>query len=120
MEFLKRFDRTDTLLTEIEKEAVENIVVEYHDIFARHRMDIGMNTEFKVKLTPKGGRAVCSQSLPVSIQLKNDLIVELALMQINMGSSQSYLSQNRQVAFFHRGNPTENYVSLWTSQKSTP
>ena len=47
--FLKRFDWTDTLLTEAEKQAIEDILVEYHDIFARHRMDIGMNTEFKVK-----------------------------------------------------------------------
>ena len=47
--FLKRFDWTDTLLTETEKQAIENILVEYHDIFARHRMDTGMNTEFKVK-----------------------------------------------------------------------
>ena len=57
---LKRFDWTDTLLTEMEKQAIENILVEYHDIFARHRMDIGMNTEFKVKLTPKDDKAVYS------------------------------------------------------------
>ena len=50
---LKRFDWTDTLLTETEKQAIEDILVEYHDIFARRRMDIGMNTEFKVKLLPK-------------------------------------------------------------------
>ena len=37
MEVLKRFDWTDTLLTEAEKQAVEDILVEYHDIFARHR-----------------------------------------------------------------------------------
>ena len=80
MEFLKRFDWTDTLLTETEKQAVEDILVEYHDIFARHRMDIGMNTEFKVKLTPKSDKAVYSQSLPMPIHLKEDLIVELALM----------------------------------------
>ena len=78
--FLKRFDWTDTLLTEIEKQAIENILVEYHDIFARHRMDIGMNTEFKVKLTPKDDKVVYSQSLPMPIHLKEDLIVELALM----------------------------------------
>ena len=78
--FLKRFDWTDTLLTEMEKQAIENILVEYHDIFARHRMDIGMNTEFKVKLTPKDDKAVYSQSLPMPIHLKEDLIVELALM----------------------------------------
>ena len=78
--FLKCFDWTDTLLTEIEKQAIEDILVEYHDIFARHRTDIGMNTEFKVKLTPKDDRAVYSQSLPMPIHLKEDLIVELALM----------------------------------------
>ena len=52
-EFLKRFDWTDILLMETEKQAVEDLLVEYHDIFARHRTDIGMNTEFDVKLTPK-------------------------------------------------------------------
>ena len=81
MEFLERFDWTDTLLTETEKQAVEDILVEYHNIFARHRMDIGMNTEFKLKLTPKDDKAVYSQSLPMPIHLKEGLIVELALMQ---------------------------------------
>ena len=80
IEFLKRFDWTDTLLNEDEKHAVEDILVEYHDIFARHRIDIGMNTEFKVRLTPNDEKAVYSQSLPMLIHLKEDLIVELALM----------------------------------------
>ena len=82
MEFLKRFNWTDTLLTETEKQAVEDILVEYHDIFPRHRMDVGMNTEFKVKLTPKDDKAVYSQSLPKPIHLKEGLIVELALEHI--------------------------------------
>ena len=80
MIFLKQFDWTDTLLTETEKQAVENILVDYHDIFARHRMDIGMNTEFKVRLTPKDDKAVFRQILPLPIHLKEDLFVELALM----------------------------------------
>ena len=78
--FLKRFDWTNTLLTDTEKQGIEDILVEYHDIFARHRMDIGMNTEFMVKLTPKDNKAVYSQSLPMLIHLKEDLIVEMALM----------------------------------------
>ena len=49
-------------------------------MFARHRMDIGMNTEFKVRLAPKDDEAVYSQSLPMPIHLKEVLIVELALM----------------------------------------
>ena len=59
---------------------VEEILVEYHDIFARHRMDIGMNTEFTVKLTPKNDKPVYSQSLPMPIHVKEDVLVELALM----------------------------------------
>ena len=81
MDFLKGFDWTDTLLTETEKQAAEDILVEYHDKFARHRMDIGMITEFMVKLTPKDDKVVYSQNLPMPIYLKEDLIFELALMQ---------------------------------------
>ena len=79
--FLKRFDWNNTLPTETEKQAIEDILVDYHDIFARNRMDIGMNTEFKVKSTTKDDKAVYSQSLPTPIHLKEDLFVELALMQ---------------------------------------
>ena len=39
-----------------------------------------MNTEFKVKLTPKDDETVYRESLPMPIRLKEDLIVELALM----------------------------------------
>ena len=77
---LKRFDWTNTLLTETEKQAIEDILVDYHNIFARHRLDIGMNTEFKVKLSPKDDKAVYSQSVPMPMHLKEDLIDELALM----------------------------------------
>ena len=80
MKFLNLFDWTGALLTETEKHAVENILVEYHDIFARHRMDIGMNTEFKVKLTPKNDKAVYSRNIPIPIHLKENLIVEFALV----------------------------------------
>ena len=49
-------------------------------ISARYKMDIGMNTEFKVKLTPRDDKAVYSQHLPKPIHLEEDLIVELAVM----------------------------------------
>ena len=73
--FIKRFHWTDTLLTETEKQAIEDILVDYHDIFARHRMDIGMNMEFKATLIPKDDKAVYSQNLPMPIHLKEYLIV---------------------------------------------
>ena len=58
-------------------------MVDYHDKFARHRIDIGIKTELKLKLTPKDDKAVYSQSLSMPIHLKEDLIVELALMHKN-------------------------------------
>ena len=41
---------------------------------------IGINTEFKVQLTPLDNRAAYSQNLPVPINLKDDILVELALL----------------------------------------
>ena len=113
----KRFCWTDTLLAETEEQATEDILVEYHEIFARHRMDIGTNTEFTVNLTPKNDKAVYSQSLPMSIHLKEDLIVELALIH-KYGIWQYCFSPSRQVQYLHKGSPMENYVSLSISGKS--
>ena len=59
---------------------IEDILVNYYDLFARHSIDIGMNTKFKMKLTPKDDNFLYSQCLPTPIHLKEDKIVELALM----------------------------------------
>ena len=50
-----------------------------HNLLATHRLQIMMNTEFKVKLTPKDDKAAYSQNLLLPIQLKEDLIVEMVL-----------------------------------------
>ena len=68
------------MLTENEKQAIEYFLVENHDIFAKHRMDTWMNTEFKVKPTLKDEKDLFNHSQPTPIHLKNDLIVDLALM----------------------------------------
>ena len=59
---------------------IETLLVEFHDIFARHRFDIGVNEEFTVKLTPKDESPAYSQSLPTPVHLKEDILVELALL----------------------------------------
>ena len=58
--FLSNFDWTDTTLSPEEQKQIEEILIEFHDIFARHRFD--------------------SQSLPTPINLKDDITVELALL----------------------------------------
>ena len=79
-QFLSNFDWTNSTLQPNAKQAVENLLVEFHDIFARHRFDIGINTEFKVQLTPLDNRPAYSQSLPAPTNLKDDILVELALL----------------------------------------
>ena len=76
--FLERFDWTKKLLTEAEKQAKDDILGVYPNIFPSHSMDIGITREFKLKLAPKDNKAVYNQSLPMPIHLEGYLIVELA------------------------------------------
>ena len=80
IKFLSMFKWTDSLITGKDRQNLEPTIIEFNDIFARHRLDIGMNTQIKVSLTPQDDKPVYTQSLPVSINLKEDLTVELALM----------------------------------------
>ena len=79
-QLLSNFDWTDSTLHPDAKHAVANLLVEFHDICSRHRFDIGINTEFRVQLTPLDNKPALSQSLPAPINLKDDLLVKLALL----------------------------------------
>ena len=81
VKFLQNFKWDESLLSPSQQAQVEELLVKYNSIFARHRLDIGMNTDFKVKLTPQHREPVYSQSLPTPTNLKDDLLVELALMK---------------------------------------
>ena len=78
--FFQDFKWDDSQLSESDKKDIEEILIEFNDTFARHRLDIEINHNFKIKLTPKTDEPVYSQSLPCPINLKEDLTVELALM----------------------------------------
>ena len=79
--FLKNFSWDDSILTEQEQQKIEALLVNYHMIFERHRLDIGINIDIKIKLTPKHDDPVYAQSLPTPTNMRDDLLVELALMQ---------------------------------------
>ena len=78
--FLEIFQWEGSKIEGNDRKQLEQTIVGYNDIFARHRLDIGINNKFKVKLTPKDERPIYTQSLPVPINLKDNLSVELALM----------------------------------------
>ena len=76
------FNWSVTLLMQTEKPAAEDILVEYHEISARLRKEIAMNTDFRIKFKPKNNEAAYSQILPVPIHLNKDLTNELNLTHI--------------------------------------
>ena len=80
-EFLSFFTWEGTLFSPADRARVEEILVEYHMIFGRHRMDVGKNDSFKIKLTPENDTPVYAQSPPTPLHIKDELLVELALMQ---------------------------------------
>ena len=81
--FLSNFDWKDSMLQPLVIRQEETLLVEFHDIFARHRFDIGVNEEFTVKLTPKDESPAYSQSLPTPVNFKEDILFELALLHTN-------------------------------------
>ena len=68
------------MLTNDQRSEVEHLLIEYADIFAKHRFDVGYNSDLKIKLTTEHQRPLYTQGPPTPIQLRNELTVELALM----------------------------------------
>ena len=79
--FLSIFDWKDPMLQQHEIKRIESFLVEFLDISARQRFDIGINEEFTVKLSPKDDSPEYCQSLTTPINLKEDKLVELASLQ---------------------------------------
>ena len=78
--FLENFNWENSVLELNERKQVEELLLEFSDIFAKHRFDVGFNTELKVKLTPEHELPVYVQSPTTPIHLRDELLVELALM----------------------------------------
>ena len=97
------------MLNKLEIVDIEVLVVEFYDIFARHRFDSGMNEEFTVKLTPKVDSPAYSQSLPTPVDLKDSILVELALIH-NYGIITTLPFSKYASPILNRTNQTANYV----------
>ena len=80
LEFFTKFNWSQNNFSENEKRKMEDLV-EFHDIFARHRFDVGLNTSFKAKLTPENNMPIYAPNPQTPVHLREDLLVELALMQ---------------------------------------
>ena len=82
---LAQFDWSHSALNQDQIFEMQNTFVEDYDIYAKHRFDVGYNTELKVKLTPADDLPVYIISPTILFDLKNEILVEIAPMQ-NYGS----------------------------------
>ena len=80
-DFLAKFCWDKCVLDNNQKGQLEEFLVEYHDVFAKHRFDVGYNTELKIKLTPEHPLPVYVQGPPAPIHLRDEILIELALLQ---------------------------------------
>ena len=79
--FWKKISWDTCVLNADQKRQLEEFLVEYHDVFAKHRFDVGYNTELRIKLTPEHPLPVYLQGPPAPIHLRDEILVELALLQ---------------------------------------
>ena len=80
--FLNQFAWKNSVFNAHRKRTVEDLLLRYHHIFARHRLDIGRNDDFIVKLTPDNSEPMYTQGgPPTPIYYRYEVLVELALMQ---------------------------------------
>ena len=78
--FLSKFPWEKSALNDEQKAVVGELLVEFSDIFAKHRFDVGYNTYLKIKLTPERSIPTYEQGPPTPFHLRNELQIELALM----------------------------------------
>ena len=59
-EFLSQFSWKDSVLSKPARKSVEKLLVSYHHIFGKHRFDVGLASNFSVRLKPEHDRPVYS------------------------------------------------------------
>ena len=77
---MSKFPGERSALNDEQNTVVGELLVEFSDIIAKHRFDVGYNTDLKIKLTPERSIQIYEQGPPTPVHLRNELQVELALM----------------------------------------
>ena len=80
LEFLEKISWDTFVLNADQERQPEEFLVEYHDVFAKHRFDVGYSIELKIKFTPEQRLPVYVKGPPAPIHLR-ELLIELALLQ---------------------------------------
>ena len=81
MKFLKKFHCDTCVLKTEQTRQLEDFLVEYNDVLAKLRFDIGYNKELKIKLTSENQLPLYVQYPSASIHLRDKNFDELAILQ---------------------------------------
>ena len=79
--FLTLFPWENSVFNQEQKQDIEDLLLKYHYIFARHHLDIGANEEFKVKLTPENDKPMYTQGPLIAFNYQDEVLVKLALLK---------------------------------------
>ena len=77
---MSKFPWENLALNDEQKAVLGDLLVEFSGIFAKHRFDVGYNTDLKIKFTPERSIPIYEQGHPRPIHLRKKLQVDLALM----------------------------------------
>ena len=81
LDFLKKILWDTCVLNVDQKRQLEEFLAEYHDVFAKHRFDVGYNAELKIELTLEHPLPLYVQGPPAPIHLRDEILIELALLK---------------------------------------
>ena len=80
-QFLQKSKWNESMLKADEKQEVEELLVDFLGIFAKHRFDVGFYSLISMKLTPERDQPVYTRSPTTLIHFCQELQVEVALLQ---------------------------------------
>ena len=78
--FMESFKWENSVLTEDQRSKVEDLLVDFSDIFAKHRFNVGYNSDLKLKLKTENTRPLYTQGPRTPMHLRHELTVDIALM----------------------------------------
>ena len=78
--FMESFKWENSVLTEDQRSKVEDLLVDFSDIFAKHRFNVGYNSDLKFKLKTENTRPLYTQGPRTPMHLRHELTVDIALM----------------------------------------
>ena len=104
------------VLSADQKRELEDFLVEYHEVFAKHRFDVGYNTELEIKLTPEHQLPVYVQGTPAPVHLRDKILVQFALLQ-NLISEKPCYNPNKAVRFLFIVSHLANFEFLFTGKE---